>query len=203
MEYALAYIATAVAGYLLGSIPFAVIIASCCRVDILKAGSGNPGATNVKRTCGKIPGNLCFVLDAAKGFAAASFPVWAGYFGLKMADTQILEFVGLASAILTDWQEDPEISAGRISDSQFAAGTDCCWEAGSVRAPISAGEARLSTSESTSLSAPLFFTIKPTVRKRAMKQAAASVLAHKGKKIRLIPGSGSAGTGSPFIPLYK
>lgn len=100
MEYALAYIATAVAGYLLGSIPFAVIIASCCRVDILKAGSGNPGATNVKRTCGKIPGNLCFVLDAAKGFAAASFPVWAGYFGLKMADTQILEFVGLAAAIL-------------------------------------------------------------------------------------------------------
>ena len=99
MEYALAYIATAVAGYLLGSIPFAVIIASCCRVDILKAGSGNPGATNVKRTCGKIPGNLCFVLDAAKGFAAASFPVWAGYFGLKMADTQILEFVGLAAAI--------------------------------------------------------------------------------------------------------
>lgn len=100
MENSLAYIITAVAGYLFGAIPFAVIIARCCRVDIFRAGSGNPGATNVKRTCGKFAGNLCFVCDAAKGFAAASFPYWAGILGVKFADPEILRFVGLAAAIL-------------------------------------------------------------------------------------------------------
>ena len=47
------FITVAAAGYLLGAIPFAVIIARFCGVDIFKVGSGNPGATNVKRSCGK------------------------------------------------------------------------------------------------------------------------------------------------------
>lgn len=99
---ALGYIITAVAGYLLGSVPFAVIIAKCCGVDIFKVGSGNPGATNVKRTCGKFAGNLCFLLDAAKGFAAASFPYWARYLGVGFAPEALraLVFTGLAGAIL-------------------------------------------------------------------------------------------------------
>lgn len=99
---ALGYIITAVAGYLLGSVPFAVIIAKCCGVDIFKVGSGNPGATNVKRTCGKFAGNLCFLLDAAKGFAAASFPYWARYLGVDFAPEALraLVFTGLAGAIL-------------------------------------------------------------------------------------------------------
>ncbi len=68
------------AGYLLGSVPFAVIISRRHGVDIFKAGSGNPGATNVRRVLGKKPGNLCFALDALKGFVAAIWPqlVWQG-----------------------------------------------------------------------------------------------------------------------------
>lgn len=66
--------AALVAGYFLGSIPFAVIVAKRCGVDILHAGSGNPGATNVKRTCGKAAGNLVFALDLLKGFFAALWP---------------------------------------------------------------------------------------------------------------------------------
>lgn len=65
-----------VVGYFLGAIPFAVIVAKRYGVDILKAGSGNPGATNVKRTCGKFAGNLVFILDMLKGFIAAFWP-WA------------------------------------------------------------------------------------------------------------------------------
>jgi acyl phosphate:glycerol-3-phosphate acyltransferase len=57
-------------GYLFGSLPFAVWIARSKGVDIFKAGSGNPGATNVKRSVGKTEGNICFALDAAKGFVA-------------------------------------------------------------------------------------------------------------------------------------
>ncbi len=57
----------AAAAYLIGSIPFGYLIARSKGVNILKAGSGNIGATNVKRVLGRGPGNLCFALDVAKG----------------------------------------------------------------------------------------------------------------------------------------
>jgi len=56
-------------GYLAGSIPFGVIIARLHGVDLRKTGSGNVGATNVARVLGRPWGYLCFLLDAAKGFA--------------------------------------------------------------------------------------------------------------------------------------
>ncbi len=96
----LGYVITALAGYLFGAIPFAVIIARSRGVDIFKAGSGNPGATNVKRVCGKFAGNLCFLLDAAKGFAAASFPFWAKYLGVGFESPEPLVYVGLVAAIV-------------------------------------------------------------------------------------------------------
>lgn len=76
MEFspAIALLIAAVTGYLLGSINFAVIVAKRHGVDILKTGSGNPGATNVKRVLGKKAGNLVFALDALKGFVAAFWP---------------------------------------------------------------------------------------------------------------------------------
>ncbi len=66
-------------GYLIGSVNFAVLIAKKHGVDILKEGSGNPGATNVKRVLGKGPGNLVFALDALKGFVGAGLPTLVGY----------------------------------------------------------------------------------------------------------------------------
>ena len=69
----------AVLGYLLGSVNFAVLIARKHGVDILKEGSGNPGATNVKRVLGKGPGNLVFALDALKGFVGTGLPTLVGY----------------------------------------------------------------------------------------------------------------------------
>lgn len=51
-----------------GSIPFGLIIARSCGVDIRAHGSGNIGATNVLRICGKKPGITCLVLDLLKGF---------------------------------------------------------------------------------------------------------------------------------------
>ena len=56
-----------VAAYLIGGIPFGYLIARSKGVNILKEGSGNIGATNVKRVLGRGPGNLCFALDVAKG----------------------------------------------------------------------------------------------------------------------------------------
>ncbi len=69
----------ALLGYLLGSVNFAVLVAKKHGVDILKEGSGNPGATNVKRVLGKGPGNLVFALDVLKGFVGAGLPTLVGY----------------------------------------------------------------------------------------------------------------------------
>jgi len=54
--------------FLLGSIPFGLLIAKAKGIDIRKHGSGNIGATNVLRTVGKKYGITCLILDALKGF---------------------------------------------------------------------------------------------------------------------------------------
>ncbi len=90
-------IAVAGAGYLLGSIPFAVIIARFKGVDILKVGSGNPGATNVRRAVGRGAGNLCFLCDALKGAAAAGWPQLSA---LDASNPFALAIIGLLAAIL-------------------------------------------------------------------------------------------------------
>ena len=56
--------------YLLGSIPFGLIVAKAHGMDIRKHGSGNIGATNVMRVLGKKPGYTVFACDALKGIVA-------------------------------------------------------------------------------------------------------------------------------------
>lgn len=82
------FIIVALVGYILGSISFAVIIAKKHGIDIFKEGSGNPGATNVKRVLGKKMGNTVFVLDFLKGLISTAWPIifiggdWSFYLGL-------------------------------------------------------------------------------------------------------------------------
>lgn len=94
---ALQIIPVVIIGYLLGAISFAVIISRRHGIDILKEGSGNPGATNVKRVVGKSAGNLCFVLDALKGVIAAGWPL-VFFHGSEWAVE--LGVIGLAAALL-------------------------------------------------------------------------------------------------------
>ena len=67
------YILTAVAAYLLGSIPTGFLAAKANGVDIRAVGSGNIGATNAMRALGKPAGILVLLLDVLKGFAACYF----------------------------------------------------------------------------------------------------------------------------------
>lgn len=53
--------------FLLGSIPFGLLIAKSKGVDIRQHGSGNIGATNVLRVMGKKYGITCLLLDMLKG----------------------------------------------------------------------------------------------------------------------------------------
>jgi glycerol-3-phosphate acyltransferase PlsY len=63
--------AWALAAYLLGAVPFGLLIGLARGVDIRKVGSGNIGATNVMRSVGKPWGLATFVADALKGFVPA------------------------------------------------------------------------------------------------------------------------------------
>ncbi len=60
-----------VSAYLLGAVPFGLLVARARGVDIRTVGSKNIGATNVFRSIGKPWGVLTFLLDALKGFAPA------------------------------------------------------------------------------------------------------------------------------------
>lgn len=89
-------IGVALIGYLLGSIPFGVLVSKRFGVDIYSVGSGNPGATNVLREIGKPAGYTVFVFDFLKGFWATYWfmipvfsietdPVFLGLWGLPAA----------------------------------------------------------------------------------------------------------------------
>lgn len=110
---------TAGVAYLLGSIPFGVLIVKMRGgPDIRKTGSGNIGAANVMRNAGAVAGVLTLVLDAGKGYlavwiaeraihgnihwmavaAAAAvighiFPVWLGFRGGKGVATGLGAFL--------------------------------------------------------------------------------------------------------------
>ncbi len=112
----------AVIGYLMGSVPFGMIIARVMGLGNLRSiGSGNIGATNVLRTGNKAAAALTLIFDAAKGavavllarslagedaaqiaaltaFLGHCFPVWLGFKGGKGVAT----FLGLWLAL--DWR---------------------------------------------------------------------------------------------------
>lgn len=69
---------TVVLGYLLGSIPFGIVIARAFGLgDLRRIGSGNIGATNVLRTGNKLAAFLTLILDAGKGGLAVLLARWA------------------------------------------------------------------------------------------------------------------------------
>ena len=57
-----------IASYLIGAIPFGLLIGRLAGVDVRSAGSGNIGATNVSRLLGKKLGLITLILDCLKGF---------------------------------------------------------------------------------------------------------------------------------------
>ena len=68
-----------VVAYLLGSIPFGLLIAKAHGKDLRTIGSGNIGATNVARALGKKWAYICFILDVLKGL----IPMLAAVFVIK------------------------------------------------------------------------------------------------------------------------
>lgn len=70
------WIGLVAASYLVGSIPFALIVGKLWKgIDIRRYGSGNVGATNALRTLGVGPSLIVFACDFAKG----ALPTWIGW----------------------------------------------------------------------------------------------------------------------------
>ena len=79
-------------GYLVGSLPFAVIVSRLFGIaDPRSFGSGNPGATNVLRSGNKAAAAVTLLGDAAKGWIAMTLVAQLG------ADARAVAFVGLAA----------------------------------------------------------------------------------------------------------
>ncbi|MFC0809055.1 MULTISPECIES: glycerol-3-phosphate 1-O-acyltransferase PlsY [Sinorhizobium] len=116
-------LACLVFGYLLGSIPFGLILTRMAGLgDVRKIGSGNIGATNVLRTGNKKLAATTLLLDALKGTAAAAiasywgveagiaagfaafighlFPVWLSFRGGKGVATYIGVLLGLVPVMV-------------------------------------------------------------------------------------------------------
>ena len=68
----------AAAGYLLGSLPFAVWFGWIQKKNLLAEGSGNPGAINAMRVLGVVPGLMVLLLDVFKGFLAVFYGTLLG-----------------------------------------------------------------------------------------------------------------------------
>ena len=117
-------IAAVVVAYLVGSLPFAFLLARRGGIDLRRVGSGNVGATNVLRTSGVTRAVIAMCLDAAKGLLAVVvaqrltsgaatpvaagvasvighiYPVWLGFRGGKGVATAAGVFAVLAPLAL-------------------------------------------------------------------------------------------------------
>jgi len=95
------FVAAVILGYLLGSVPFGLLIARWGgKVDVRQHGSGKIGATNVLRTAGRKAAALALVLDMVKGVLAVVFAgliVGDGYLVVGGFESGVLEAQGLAA----------------------------------------------------------------------------------------------------------
>jgi glycerol-3-phosphate acyltransferase PlsY len=114
------FISVVIIGYLLGSIPFGLLIARrYAKVDVTKYGSGKIGATNVLRTAGRKPAIVVTILDLAKGILAVIFAgliVGKGYLvvdgiGLGALVAEVL--AALAAIIGHNWSVFLKFRGGR------------------------------------------------------------------------------------------
>jgi glycerol-3-phosphate acyltransferase PlsY len=179
-------------GYLIGSLPFAVIVSKAFGLaDPRSFGSGNPGATNVLRTGNKAAAALTLLGDAAKGWLAMFavskvgagetavvfsglaaflghlFPVFLGFKGGKGVATAIGVLIGL--------------------DGWLAAGAALTWLATAV------------VTRYSSLAAVVAATVAPTLALASHGIGAVSIVVivmcllliarHKANIVRLVEGT--------------
>ncbi len=100
-------VALVAAGYLLGAVPFALLLGALAGTDLRRVGSGNVGAGNLTRSVGLPYGVAAAVLDGLKGLAPV---VAAGQLGF---DTPVAAAGGVAAVIGHNWSVYLRSRSGR------------------------------------------------------------------------------------------
>lgn len=98
--------------YLLGSIPFGVLLARTQGVDLSEYGSGNIGATNVARTLGQRLGFLTLLGDTLKGWIAVSLASWVLSDALAIAGAGLMVFLGHLFSIFLKFKGGKGVATG-------------------------------------------------------------------------------------------
>lgn len=128
------YLAGMIIGYILGSIPFGLILAKrLAGVDVREWGSGNIGATNVTRAAGVKIGILSGLLDFSKGAVAVLFAgliigksyVMVGQFGFGPLFGQVL--AGLSAVAGHSWSIFLKFRGGRSVSVFFGGLVALVW----------------------------------------------------------------------------
>ena len=178
-------------GYLVGSVPFAFLLARRSGVDLRRAGSGNVGAANVLRTSGALNAVVALCLDAAKGALSVLmaqwlsggrgtpvaaglaaiighiYPVWLGFRGGKGVATAAGGFVVLAPVAVA--------VAGAVF--ALAIGATRYMSVGSVTAAVALAVTAAATD------------VPPVVAVGAAVAAIIIVHRHRGNLARLLAGT--------------
>jgi len=112
----LAAAAGCAAGYVIGSVPFGLIVGRVAGgVDVRDVGSGNIGTTNVLRAAGAKAGAVTFALDVAKGAAAVGLARRLG------ADHAGQAAAGLAACVGHSWPAFARFRGGKAVATAFGA----------------------------------------------------------------------------------
>ena len=96
----MAELLTFIVSFLLGSIPWGLVISKCFyKRDLREVGSGNIGTTNAIRALGKVGGYTVFVLDFCKGLLSGLFALWVSGM-LEGSDGQMCLAIAFLGCIL-------------------------------------------------------------------------------------------------------
>ncbi|MGA1875364.1 MAG: glycerol-3-phosphate 1-O-acyltransferase PlsY, partial [bacterium] len=93
--------------YVMGSIPFGVLVSRLYRINIHQVGSKNPGATNVLRTVGKKAAILTLLGDLGKGAASVALG------RLFLSSHALVATMGLLAIIGHDWSIFSKFQGGK------------------------------------------------------------------------------------------
>jgi glycerol-3-phosphate acyltransferase PlsY len=109
-----AAVASGAAGYLIGSVPFGLIVGRAVGgLDVRDFGSGNMGTANVLRTVGARAGAITFALDVAQGVGAVAIARRCG------ADPAAQAAAGLAACVGHSWPVFARFRGGKAVATAF------------------------------------------------------------------------------------
>ncbi len=121
-------------GYLLGSIPFGLLVGRLFRgVDVREYGSGRTGVANILRTAGRRAGVIVFIADLAKGAVAVllagliigSSVATLGGVNLGLEGAQVMAAV--AAIVGHDWSVFIRFQGGRGVTTAFGGLVVMSW----------------------------------------------------------------------------